>query len=85
MLLPSLYIVWHDLPANSPANYPANNHISWIWKCKKIELKSTMSTDNETPNGLGSAPRYQKEQFKNIFGLVVRASDSVNFSRKIGA
>ena len=30
-LLPSVYILWNDLPTNSPTNYPTNNRISWIW------------------------------------------------------
>ena len=37
-LLPSFYIVWYDLPTNSPTNYPTDKCISWILMLKKKRL-----------------------------------------------
>ena len=37
-LLPSFFILWYDLLANSLTNYPTNNRIRWIWMRKKIGL-----------------------------------------------
>ena len=47
---PSFYLVWYDLPTNSPTNDPNNNHINWIWMSKKIGLNINFQGDRDSQN-----------------------------------